>query len=467
MRGLFSEDKIFHRAQFCLDGPEVVWPSWGNKGTSSGTLVQSIEDTVLQDHLVKISQLSRDQHPDAALPVQPPDMLNGSSHKASLSLMHNALHEEIDQFCKQVAAGNLVRRPYINWAVKRVTRCLQVLWPRSRTNLFGSNATGLALPTSDVDLVVSLPPVRNLEPIKEAGILEGRNGIKETCLQHAARCLTNQDWVRSDSLKTVENTAIPVIMLVADVPCDTNTFNEYSSVLDSSQEYSVNVLGEQGSPPQSDTSSSEGSAMLVSSKLNKDDCDIVQSIRLDISFKSPSHTGLQTTELVRELTQQFPAVVPLALILKKFLADRSLDHPYSGGLSSYCLVLLIVRFLQHEHHLGRPINQNLGSLLMDFLYFFGNIFDPRHMRISIQGSGIYLNRERGHSIDPIHIDDPLCPANNVGRNCFRIHQCIKAFADAFAVLENELLQFSSECSMPASSFNILKKIIPSIDSDGL
>ncbi|XP_062178448.1 uncharacterized protein LOC133883223 isoform X3 [Phragmites australis] len=425
MRSLLSEDKFFHRAQFCLDGPEVVWPSWGNKGTSAGTLVQSIEDTVLQDHLVKISQLSHDQHPDVALPVQPPDMLNGSSHKSSLSLMHDALHEEIDQFCKQVAAGNLVRRSYINWAVKRVTRCLQVLWPRSRTNLFGSNATGLALPTSDVDLVVSLPPVRNLEPIKEAGILEGRNGIKETCLQHAARCLTNQDWVRSDSLKTIENTAIPVIMLVADVPCDTNMSSEYSSVLDSSQEYSVNVLGEQGSPPRSDTSSSEGSNMLVCSKLNKDDCDTVQSIRLDISFKSPSHTGLQTTVLVRELTQQFPAVVPLALILKKFLADRSLDHPYSGGLSSYCLVLLIVRFLQHEHHLGRPINQNLGSLLMDFLYFFGNIFDPRHMRISIQGSGIYLNRERGHSIDPIHIDDPLCPANNVGRNCFRIHQCIK------------------------------------------
>lgn len=55
-----------------------------------------------------------------------------------------------------------MRKPYINWAVKRVTRCLQVLWPRSRTNLFGSNATGLALPTSDVDLVISLPPVRNL-----------------------------------------------------------------------------------------------------------------------------------------------------------------------------------------------------------------------------------------------------------------------------------------------------------------
>lgn len=62
----------------------------------------------------------------------------------------------------KVAAENLTRKPYINWAVKRVARSLQVLWPRSRTNIFGSYATGLSLPTSDVDLVVSLPPVRNL-----------------------------------------------------------------------------------------------------------------------------------------------------------------------------------------------------------------------------------------------------------------------------------------------------------------
>lgn len=62
----------------------------------------------------------------------------------------------------KVASENLIRKPYLNWAVKRVARSLQVLWPRSRTNIFGSNATGLSLPSSDVDLVVCLPPVRNL-----------------------------------------------------------------------------------------------------------------------------------------------------------------------------------------------------------------------------------------------------------------------------------------------------------------
>nr|XP_009392804.2 PREDICTED: uncharacterized protein LOC103978659 isoform X3 [Musa acuminata subsp. malaccensis] len=460
----FSDESGSEESRCCFDGAEVVWPSWGNKGLTTNPMVRSIHGPLLTDHLITIPQLAFDQeHPDVALPLQPPELLNCSSAKTSLSIMHNLLHEEIDFFCKQVAAENLIKKPYINWAVKRVTRSLQVLWPRSRTNIFGSNATGLALPTSDVDIVVSLPPVRNLEPIKEAGILEGRNGIKETCLQHAARYLANQEWVRNDSLKTIENTAIPVIMLVAEVPDDIDISRKKSSMVDIPRALSSMVPGRQCNIPTTDLSSSDCTSWPYS-KMKKDDNIDVKSIRLDISFKSASHTGLQTSELVRELTQQFPASVPLALVLKKFLADRSLDHAYSGGLSSYCLVLLIIRFLQHEHHVGRPNNQNLGGLLMDFLYFFGYIFEPRHMRVSIQGSGIYMNRERGLSIDPIHIDDPLYPTNNVGRNCFRIHQCIKAFADAYSVLENELPHFSGN-SVPSSTgkFRLLQKIISNID----
>ncbi|ONK59009.1 uncharacterized protein A4U43_C08F2030 [Asparagus officinalis] len=456
------EDGNADDPRLCLDGAEVVWPSWRAKGLVGTPVAQSIQGSLLQNHLMKISQLACDQeHPDVALPLQPPDASN-SPHRASLSMFQNRLHEEIEFFCKQVAAENLIKKPYINWAIKRVTRSLQVLWPRSRTNIFGSNATGLALPTSDVDLVVSLPPVRNLEPIKEAGILEGRNGIKETCLQHAARYLGNQDWVRNDSLKTIENTAIPIIMLVVEVPQDINYSNGNSSILELQDTQSSNMSADTAS--HLDHSSSEDTSSGAFSKTRMDDGSRVKSIRLDISFKSSSHTGLQTSELVRELTQQFPASVPLALVLKKFLADRSLDHSYSGGLSSYCLVLLITRFLQHEHHICRPITQNLGSLLMDFLYFFGNVFDPRQMRISIQGSGVYMNRERGLSIDPIHIDDPLFPSNNVGRNCFRIHQCIKAFADAYSSLKSELSHFSDDCG-PCSTtpFEILRKIIPSID----
>ncbi|XP_052192225.1 uncharacterized protein LOC127801296 isoform X2 [Diospyros lotus] len=465
VRGLFHEGISFEEACVRMDGSEVVWPSWRNKSLSAHAMVQPVPGSLLQDRLIAMSQLTRDQeHPDVALPLQLPDLLNCPNRKASLSLMHSLLHDEIDNFCKRVAAENLSRKPYINWAIKRVARSLQVLWPRSRTNIFGSNATGLSLPSSDVDLVVCLPPVRNLEPIKEAGILEGRNGIKETCLQHAARYLANQEWVKSDSLKIVENTAIPIIMLVVEVPRDlvTPAASAISTVKELTEE-----ITEGANNFRANLVNSEASSSLKCSNMNNGDGKDMKSIRIDISFKSPSHTGLQTTELVKELTEQFPAATPLALVLKTFLADRSLDQSYSGGLSSYCLVLLITRFLQHEYHHGRPINQNFGSLLMDFFYFFGNVFDPRQMCISVRGSGIYINRERGYSIDPIYIDDPLFPTNNVGRNCFRIHQCIKsllqAFADAYSTLESELKCLPNTGESTARPvYNLLPKIIPSI-----
>ncbi|XP_051129424.1 uncharacterized protein LOC127250278 isoform X2 [Andrographis paniculata] len=454
VKGWFHDGLNFEEACMPMEGNEVVWPSWRNKSLSARQLTQPLSGTLLQDRLIAISQLARDQeHPDVTFPLQPPEPQNCIKRKASLSLMHDILHDEIGFFCSQVAAENLIRKPYINWAVKRVARSLQVLWPRSRTNVYGSNATGLSLPSSDVDLVVSLPPVRNLEPIKEAGILEGRNGIKETCLQHAARYLANQEWVKSDSLKIVENTAIPIIMLVVEVPHD------LISPLSNDQmpkEETDQVVSEEFA------ASSECSTPNWSKTRNNIN-DGFKSVRLDISFKSPTHTGLQTTGLVKDLTERFPAATPLALVLKQFLADRSLDQSYSGGLSSYCLILLITRFLQHEHHQGRPINQNYGSLLMDFFYFFGNVFDPRQMRISVQGSGVYLNRERGCSIDPLCIDDPLFLTNNVGRNCFRIHQCIKAFADAYAMLENELANFENDNYTNAKATRkLLPMLIPSI-----
>ncbi|GFQ02394.1 non-canonical poly(A) RNA polymerase papd5 [Phtheirospermum japonicum] len=455
VKGWFHDGVNFEEACMPMEGSEVVWPSWRNKGLSARQLAQPLPGPLLQDRLIAISQLARDQeHPDVILPLQPPDTLNCPTRKASLSLIHDALHDEIDSFCKQVAAENLIRKPYINWAVKRVARSLQVLWPRSRTNIFGSNATGLSLPSSDVDLVVCLPPasypVAFQEPIKEAGILEGRNGIKETCLQHAARYLANQEWVKSDSLKIVENTAIPIIMLVVEVPRD--LISTLSNV--------------QRLKEEADQLSSAGDNHFQTdgtTKIKNDISDGLKSVRIDISFKSPTHTGLQTTGLVKDLTERFPAVTRLTLVLKQFLADRSLDQSYSGGLSSYCLILLITRFLQHEHHHGRPTNQNYGSLLMDFLYFFGNVFEPRQMRISVQGSGVYLNRERGCSIDPLCIDDPLFLANNVGRNCFRIHQCIKAFADAYAMLENELTCINSDDDTDSKpTRKVLPKLIPSI-----
>ena len=39
-----------------------------------------------------------------------------------------------------------------------------------------------------------------------------------------------------------------------------------------------------------------------------------------------------------------------------------------------------------------------------------------------------------HKFDPLLVEDPLCPTNNVGRNCFRIYYMQRACADAHSIL---------------------------------
>ncbi|KAL3695829.1 hypothetical protein R1sor_009905 [Riccia sorocarpa] len=447
-------------------------------GANSTPPMHPLSSALLRERLIAVPSLTLEQeHPDSALPVKTALIqVNNPPLYHCLLKMVKIIHVEIEAFCVQVAKENKRRRPFVHTAVKKVAHSLQVLWPRSRTKIFGSIATGLALPTSDVDLVVCLPPVRNLEPIKEAGILEGRNGIKETCLQHAARYLADQEWVKSDSLKTVENTLVPIINMVAEFhnqQCEVDDQESSLFHFANLRKYASRETGVRVDP------SSAADVSVEHCKEDLDSCDEElkgpwggkaerRLVRLDISFEAPSHTGLRTAELVRELVGQFPALSPLALVLKQFLTDRSLDHPYTGGLSSYCLVLLITRFLQHQSHVQsnrQPSSQNLGSLLVDFLHFFGCVFDPRSMGVRIRSGGMFLSRDHVNRIDPLYIEDPLHADNNVGRNCFRIQQCVKAFAEAYALLEKKADQFSGpsvDVVNEAANFELLQCILPSL-----
>jgi len=180
---------------------------------------------------------------------------------------------------------------------------------------------------------------------------------------------------------------------------------------------------------------------------------------------------LGTVELVRGLSIQFPQLTPLALVLKQFLKNRNMHTAYTGGLSSYCLVLLVVAFLQQRRSATRSLlrptttaaaaaaaaaassqpqpqpphdafaspppaaaerdkHTALGPLLLDFLFFFGRVFDPRVSMVSVRAGDNFLPRRRVGVIDPLYIEDPFQPTNNIGRNCFRVVQIQKAFADA-------------------------------------
>jgi hypothetical protein len=103
-------------------------------------------------------------------------------------------------------------------------------------------------------------------------------------------------------------------------------------------------------------------------------------IQLDISFDSKDHHGLEAIQMVAQVVDELPLIRPLVLVLKQFLLDRGLLTSYTGGLSSYCLFLMVARYLQEQ-----PAScGDCGSLLMGFLDFYGNCFDPRATGISVR-----------------------------------------------------------------------------------
>lgn len=89
---------------------------------------------------------------------------------------------------------------------------------------------------------------------------------------------------------------IPIIMLVVEVPHDL-ILSSLSNLQTPKAEPTQLIVEEGNAVFQADSTCSESSSSPQWSKMNECRKD-VKAVRLDISFKSPSHTGLQTTELV-------------------------------------------------------------------------------------------------------------------------------------------------------------------------
>ncbi|TDH73109.1 hypothetical protein CCR75_004266 [Bremia lactucae] len=456
---------------------------------------------------------SLEQHVDspssAAFPRRhnytPTNSVMGPFVSVPLSVLppRSKLHWDLCEFAAQLQADSDARFSAQLGVQRLCTATVQSLWPRAQVRPYGSHVTRLVLPSSDVDLVICLPKVRRDAPADAAGVLEGRNAIKETWQQNLARKLKQEPWVMQDTVKTLPHAAVPIITLLTASP---------------------------------------------------------YNVRLDISFEGPGHNGLATNDVVMALLHEFPPLAPMMLFLKSFAIERGLAVAYSGGLSSYALLLLAARYLQ-EHsdtmpngfaNASRAVQHSLstvqagvadfGLMLMGFLDFYGNRFDPRTTGISV-ATRCFLNRESAfmagavagsssmndphqvphqyqqqyaaddaavddrtsqygyyaqhwqvsaqpqmqllpnvdsasahgsrrygyrssldlpasraqdglgattglldyqqlqqqtydpHKFDPVFIEDPLCPSNNVGRNCFRIMQIRRAFSAAhFALL---------------------------------
>ncbi|OQS03169.1 hypothetical protein THRCLA_04525 [Thraustotheca clavata] len=71
------------------------------------------------------------------------------------------------------------------------------------------------------------------------------------------------------------------------------------------------------------------------------------SVPIDITFESANtHSGLLARDLIKGLVEEMPELYPLAVVFKQLLRERGLNDCYTGGISSYSIVLMIVHLSQ-------------------------------------------------------------------------------------------------------------------------
>ncbi|KAA0155218.1 hypothetical protein FNF29_01968 [Cafeteria roenbergensis] len=218
-------------------------------------------------------------------------------------------------------------------------------------------------------------------------------------------------------------------------------------------------------------------------------------IELDVSYGEES--GCVSAAAVRAFVDQFPALVPLVVVLKHFLSQRGLNVTFKGGIGSFLLTCMVVHHLQmmradtmvhvqgvrdvawaqvaldrereaagEARHAAsdaaaaeaakprsRPRSQrvaalpraqlNLGYLLFTFLEYFGRRFRYEHDAIVLVPEPCTISKydyELGVPGRPFLLSllSPVDDSADIGSNSFEIKGVRAAFFVAFLSLADAL-----------------------------
>ena len=266
--------------------------------------------------------------------------------------------------------------------VKNVQISVDKSIPDYSVNLYGSHATNLCLPWSDLDVV--LIKKGNHENINNINLEDDNSKFLSKLYEY----IRNEPWVKD--CKLIGKASVPIIKLIA--------IEKYNNM------------------------------------------------SIDISIQDEKHFGLKCVDLVKSFLKEYQSLKPLVLAIKNILKQANLNDPYRGGISSYGLILMIVYFFQKQKSSGIDIspgenNSNLGKLFFEFIQFYAIFFEPNKEIICLNNG---INNKMFNEFDfpnithnlELIIIDPLNRFNNVAKSCqqfFNIKMsfiiCLKTLLD--------------------------------------
>ena len=230
------------------------------RSASDGDPYDSMDDnddsSVMENESAYEAQLRRNR--------SPPWMRKEEDRNKHKLFPMTALHNEIVRFVElmEPLPQEIQQREALIEELRSTVH--DIFGDTAEMQVFGSQATGLYLPTSDIDIAVQSIPGKATE--------ESESSYVGSPLQRFAAAMDAPAWRnRLSYLESITATRIPLVKFTV---AETN-------------------------------------------------------ISVDVSFDS--HGGVDAAALVRQFLDALPALRPLTIVLKYFLASRDLNAPYTGG----------------------------------------------------------------------------------------------------------------------------------------
>lgn len=157
-------------------------------------------------------------------------------------------------------------------------------------------------------------------------------------------------------------------------------------------------------------------------------------IQIDLTIDSL--IGPLNVRSVRKMFTDIPCTLPAQLFLKCLLHRNQLDQPYTGGISSYTLQLMLIAYVQYH---GIP--ENILKFIDGFCEFYGSHFNFTLTGIDVSEKGSFFSRYKHNKLSlesptTLYIIDPLNKDNILGHNAFRMNQIQKLFVETHNLISD-------------------------------
>ena len=241
------------------------------------------------------------------------------------------LHNSIEEYYNILEEALVIQRKIKNELFNYFSSIIKIVYKNTNILIYGSSLYNLDIDTSDLDLSISSKEDINLSDL-ELYLKENNN---------------NNQYISVNGIFTA---SVPVIKIEIDyLKLENDEITRLYKILKDTVYYKKCY--------------------------NSADNDYMNKTNIDISLNSINNKQI---EFIKDSLNEYPEMRPIIKILKKILQLKNMNNSYHGGMSSYCLFLLIFSYMKFYHNkinVNKIKEINLGSLLIEILTFYTNYID--------------------------------------------------------------------------------------------